>query len=177
MYKDINEELKQYKLFKIKETETKLGRFKEVYIEIKEHIVIKFSKNATSNMVRIVLGTLSLLFFVLGLCCFFPNEIIDSIESNNVVFSELNKKGITIFLSLSKFILLGLSILLAVLGYSLRLNNRKRNSIYSLSKLLEEVMGYMEVSANDEKRKYEYFIDSLAEKEKIEREKVSQQQV
>ena len=77
----------------------------------------------------------------------------------------------------SKYLAFGLSILFGFIGYLLKLNNRKRSNIYSLSKLLEEVMDYMETSSTDEKRKYEYFVDSLAEKEKIARDKAAQKQV
>lgn len=49
MEEKINEELRQYKLFKIQETESKLRRFKTVYENIKEHFVIKFSKNVSSK--------------------------------------------------------------------------------------------------------------------------------
>ncbi len=64
----------------------------------------------------------------------------------------------------------GLAILFGSIGYLLKVNNKKRNSIYSLSELLEEVMDYMEKSSSEEKRKYEYFVDSLAEKQNMKRQ-------
>ena len=168
MEEKINEELRQFKLFKIQETESKLRRFKEVYKEIKEHIVIKFSKNATSNIFRIITTIICLLLIIIGFICFFPDQIIEQMEAEGNYFSNSDKNNMIDELNFFKYFALSLSLLFGLISYLLKLNNRKRNSIYSLSKLLEEVMGYMESSSYDEKRKYEYFVDSLAEKEKKE---------
>lgn len=167
MEEKINEELRQYKLFKIQETESKLRRFKETYKKIKEHFVVKISKNATSNAFRIITTILCFLLIVIGLACFFPDQIIRLAESEGEIFTNSDKTDLIEFFNFSKYIFLGLSILLGFISYLLKLNNRKRNSIYSLSKLLEEVMDYMENSSYDDKRKYEYFVDNLAEKERI----------
>lgn len=62
------------------------------------------------------------------------------------------------------FIFLVLIVLLILTRYLLKVTNKKRNSLYQVSKLLKDVMAYMESSYTDEKKKYEYFIDSLFEK-------------
>lgn len=167
MEEKINEELRQYKLFKIQETESKLRKFKTVYEDIKEHFVIKFSKNASSNIFRIVLIIISTLFLILGLISFFPNQIIQFLESEGEVFSTTEKEDFILNFDVFKYTFLGLSIFFGFISYLLKLNNQKRNTIHSLSKLLEEVMDFMENSSNDEKRKYEHFVDSLAERERI----------
>lgn len=167
MEQKINEELRQYKLFKIQETESKLRKFTSVYEEIKQHFVVKFSKNASSNLVRIALGVLVLLFFVLGIACFFPDAIIDFVQTNNLPYTQSEIIQMRQELNIFKYIFLGLAVFFWFIGVLLRKNNKKRNTIHSLSKLLEEVMDYMETSSAEEKRKYEYFVDSLAEKEQI----------
>lgn len=167
MEEKINEELRQYKLFKIQETESKLRKFKIVYNEIKEHFVVKFSKNASSNIFRIILLIISILFLIIGLVSFFPDQIIQFLESEGEMFSISEKEDFILSFSLLKYLFLGLSIFFGFINYLLKLNNRKRSTIHSLSSLLEEVIDYMENSSNDEKRKYEYFVDSIAEKEKL----------
>ncbi|MGB7786226.1 MAG: hypothetical protein WBL27_09010 [Salinimicrobium sp.] len=167
MEEKINEELRQYKLFKIQETESKLRRYHVVYDEIKESFVVKFSKNASSNILRILLITFSILFLILGLTCSFPDQVIEFLRSEGEVFSTSEKEDLISKLDFFKYMFFGFGILFGFISYLLKLNNRKRNTIHSLSTLLEEVMNYMENSSNEEKRKYEYFVDSLAEKEKI----------
>jgi len=167
MEEKINEELRQYKLFKIQETESKLRRFREVYKEIKVRSVIKLSKNVTSNVVRIITTILCFLLIIIGFICFSPDLVIQLIESEGEILTNSEKFDLIDSLSFDKYFILGLSILFGFISFLLKLNNKKRNSIYSLSILLEEVMGYMENSSYDEKRKYEYFVDDLAEKERI----------
>jgi hypothetical protein len=167
MEEKINEELRQFKLLNIQETESKLRRFKTVYDEIKENNIIKFSKNASSNILRVLLFLLTFSLLILGLFCFFPEQIIDFMNTEGEYLSITEKKEMISDIGFFKYILLGLSFLFGSLSYLLKVNNRKRSTIHSLSKLLEEVMFYMEDSSFKEKRKYEYFVDSLAEKENI----------
>jgi len=167
MEKRINEELRQYKLFKIQETESKLRRFQQTHSEIKESYTIKVSKNVTSNILRIVLALLAVIILILSIICFFSGNLIDFLESKGEFISIQEKENAIYELNIYKYFFISLTIILVFTGYLLRLNNRKRNSVYSLSILLEEVMEYMENSSNDDKRKYEYFVDSLAEQEKI----------
>ncbi len=102
----IDEELRQYKLFKIQETEAKLRRYKAVYLEIKQNIVLKFSKNASSNMARLVVGLLTVCCILLGFLCLFPHQIIEAWESNVDLLSELDKNIVNATLKWSKFLFL-----------------------------------------------------------------------
>jgi hypothetical protein len=163
MEKRINEELRQFKLFKIQETESKLRRFNQKYSEIKEHIVLKVSKNITSNLVRFVFRLLTLLFFLFAITLFFPEEIIEYIDPKNKKLSADEK----MLFNLLKYFSFCVASFFLFVGYLLKLSVKKRSSIYSLSLLLEEVISYMETSSTEDKRKYEYFIDSLAEQERI----------
>jgi len=167
MDQKINEELRQYKLFKIQETESKLRRFRKTYSEIKQHIFIKFSKNITSNILQIPIILLFIICLTTGILLLFPNSIIDIMKSNEMSLTQADQEEFLITSRFLAYFLLGLSSLFAFISYLLKLNNRKRNNIFNLSKLLEEVMTYMENSSNDEKRKYEYFVDSIAEKERM----------
>lgn len=154
---NIDEELRQYKLFKIQETVSKLKRFEKKYIEIKERLVIKVSKNISSNIIRFLLIIISILFFITGIILLFPEKIIESKEIN----FTLDGKVIILYCAIS---LIVFSILFIIISYLLRLNNKKRNSIYSLAELLEEVMVYMRKSRDEDKVKYEQFVDLMAEK-------------
>lgn len=167
MHTKIDEELRQYKLYKIQETESKLRRFKKVYKKIKEHVFIKLSKNISSNIIKFSVYIIGISFLLIGLVSFFPYEILTFLESNGNLFSSEEKEAFTNLINISKYFFLSLSILFSFVGYLLKLNNQKRSYIYDLSILLEEVMDYMENSVTEDKKKYEYFVDSIAEKDKI----------
>lgn len=47
----------------------------------------------------------------------------------------------------------------------LKKNAKKRNTIHKLSELVSEVIEYIETDTKEEKIKYEYFVDSMAETE------------
>ena len=76
------------------------------------------------------------------------------------------KKGIVIIFRYLRFLFLAIAAIFYLLSYLLKLNNRKRNTIYSLSHLLEEMITYLEKSSDEEKRKYEQYVDFLAKKER-----------
>ncbi|MDB0616091.1 hypothetical protein PL372_11160 [Tenacibaculum dicentrarchi] len=145
---NIDEELRQYKLFKIQETISKLKRFEKKHNQIKQRLVIKVSKNVTSNIIRLLLIIISILFLTTGIILLFREKII---ENQNINF---NLEGKIVILSFAISLIL-LSILFITTSYLLRLNNRKRNNIYSLAELLEEVMIYMKKSRDEDKIKYE----------------------
>lgn len=169
----INEELRQYKLFKIQETESKLRKFSKAYTEIKQLYLIKFSKNAGSFIVRLAINLAGIALLLITLTCFFPEQLISFLESEGETVSTLEKQEITQVLMTFKYITLSAAAVCFFISYLLRKNNQKRSTIYSLSKLLEEVMTYMETSSAEEKRRYEYFVDNLAAQEKAQREKVN----
>lgn len=79
--------------------------------------------------------------------------------------SRADRRDLIELMTYLSYILLALSALLLLVSYLLRVTNKKRTKIYELSQLLDEVMVYMERSSKDDKRKYEYFVDSLAEKQ------------
>ena len=166
MEKIINEELRQFKLFKIQETESKLRRFQNTYSEIKEHLMVKISKNVTSNLFRVIFILLGVIALIITLICFFPEYLIEIFKSNGEYITMQQEREMIEECEIDKYIFLLFTFLLFFSSYLLKLNIKKRSSIYSLSKLLEEVMDYMENSAFEDKRKYEYFVDSIAEKEK-----------
>lgn len=161
--KNIEEEIRQFKLYKIQVVEAQMRKYRELYEEIKEGIVIKFTKNASSNLLRLLLGILSLGFGILGVLLFFP-EIISRLfilESQggsffNITFFETAGHYIGFFMLFVSLIILALALLL-------KKNIRKRNKIYELSNLVTEVIDYMDKNVKDDKMKYEYFVDSAAE--------------
>lgn len=166
----INEELRQFKLFKIQETESKIRKFSQAYTEIKQLYLIKFSKNAGSSILRLAINLAGIALFFISLVCFFPEQLIPFFENEGETLNTLEKQEITQVLMTLKYITLGTAIICFFISYLLKKNNQKRTTIYSLSKLLEEVMTYMETSSAEEKRRYEYFMDNLAAQEAVKQE-------
>ncbi len=95
MYQKIDEELRQYKLFKIQETENKLKKYNKVYNEIKQNkdniLMTKYiEKNLNSiniNKYLILLG--SLYFFDYDYMKIFLNYII-IFDYSNILYLEIN---------------------------------------------------------------------------------------
>lgn len=160
----VDEEIRQYKLFKIQEAEVKLKRYKKKYEDIKEHVVIKFSKNLTSNILKIVIILLSVFFFSLSVLCFFPNAFMGLSEIIVDSITSFEKYKFMKYANIFKYVFIVISLFLYFISYLLKVNNRKRNSIYSLAILLEEVMDFVENTRDDDKRKYEQFVELIAER-------------
>ena len=165
--KKVEEEIRQYKLFKIQTTENKIRDYEVLYAIIKENIVIKFTKNSFSNIIRLALILISIGLIILSIILIFPEFAISIMENNGKVLSQAGRnKMIEIFPYLGYFIL-GLGLLLSSISYLLKKNNHKRSIIYKLSNLLDEIIKYMKENVKEEKKKYEYFVDSIAEIEAI----------
>ncbi|GGZ60850.1 hypothetical protein [Mesonia mobilis] len=163
MVNHIEEEVEQFKIAKIAETELKLEQFQNAYQEINENIAIKISKNATFNLFRVVFILLSLFLFALGVYCFFPGEFILLMEENGESFNSEEKNIIVLVFKALRYVFFSTAVVLYFVSYLLKLNNRKRNTIYSLSHLLEEMISFLDKSSKDEKIKYEQYLDYLAE--------------
>lgn len=170
MEQQANEELKNYKLFRIQETEAKLKRFRRAYLETREHEIVKLSKNITSDIIRIPLLLLALACLIFGVFLFLLDLFIDIMPLSLTLFFDLDEKVFLVLLKVTSYFLIILSMLFGFICYLLNSINKKRNSLYNLSKLFEEVMSYMEKSSFDEKRKYEYFVDSMGEKERMKKD-------
>jgi len=61
------------------------------------------------------------------------------------------------------YILISLSLLFYFISLLLKKNIYKKNIIYNLSKLIKEAINYMSENVEKEIKKYEYFVDSIAD--------------
>jgi len=161
--KKIEEEIRQYKLYKIQTTESKIKEYEELYATIKENIVIKFTKNSFSSIIRLILILISIGLFILAFTLIFPEFAISIIEKGGEVLSIDDKKSMVEIFPYLGYFILGLGIILGFIAFLLKKNNYKRTVIYKLSKLLDEIIKYMNKNVIEEKKKYEYFVDSIAE--------------
>ncbi|MFD0992418.1 hypothetical protein [Tenacibaculum geojense] len=165
MYQKIDEELRQYKLFKIQETENKLKKYNKVYNEIKQNNILKLSKNASSNIIVLLSYGVALFTLILAICFLFPDAIMEALEIE--FYNEYERKEAYMVFKILAITLFFTCLIFSIVGILLRKNNKKRNHIFNLSVLLEDVMAFMEKSSYEDKRKYEYFVDSIAEREKV----------
>jgi len=162
-FEAINEEIRQFRLERIQETEVKLFRFIEAYNEIKEYLVIKFTKNASLNLIRVILAIIFFLLIVGSTLFFFPSKLIDTIQNSGKVLSGNDINAFKFISPYVAYFFLVLAVIFFYIGFLLKKNIKSRNNIYNLNKLLEEVIEYMEVATTEERRKYEYHIDYLEE--------------
>lgn len=165
-YNQIDEEIRQYKLFTIQETTNKLKKFNQAYNEIKQHGMVKYTKNVGSNIVRILVGVVTFVLLILTFLSFNPNMVIAIIESSGENLVPAQKISIQQELDVEKYVYLTLTIMSYLLGLVIKKNNQKRSSIYKLSKLLEEVTSYMDDTLQEDKKRYENFVEAIAEREK-----------
>lgn len=161
--KKIEEEIRQYKLFKIQTVEAKIREYENTFNKIKENIVVKFTKNASSNLIRILILLITIVLLLFGIFFLFPEQIIKIMEENGEFFSEQEKNDTMLILPYLGYILISISVIFGIISSLLKKNIRKRNTIYNLSKLIKEVIDYMDENVKDDKKKYEYFVDSVAE--------------
>jgi len=161
--KEINENIRQHRLYRIQTTDQKIRKFKSIHDEIKEHLVIKFTKNASLNVIRLVLGLITLIFIGVSILYFFPDKLITFMEANGEILTQDEKNEIYLDADFLGCMFLILSFISIYIGYLLKKNIRSRNSIFKLNKLIKEVIEYMESTSYDEKRKYEFYVDNLQE--------------
>lgn len=152
----INEEIRQLKHYKIQVTEGKIRKYKKVYEDIQKDAILPFSKNTSSYLARIILGMLSAGFFLLMLMSYFPYEIIQRLELDFSQFQKISQDDFVQFLSVFKYVFLFMALHFYALGRLIKKSAQKRNSIYQLSKLVDEVMDDMDLLLSSEKRRYEY---------------------
>jgi hypothetical protein len=175
--KKIEEEIRQYKLYKIQTTESKIRGYEDIYSSIKENIVIKFTKNSFSSIIKLLLTIISIGLILLSFTLIFSEIAISLIEKNGEVLTQGDRNDMVSFFPYLGYFILGLGFLFGIVSTLLKKNNRKRTVIYKLSKLIDEVIYYMNENVKEEKKKYEYFVDSIAEIETKNKENTTQQKI
>lgn len=175
--KRIEEEIRQYKLYKIQIVDAKRSEYEKTFNEIKQNIVIKFTKNASSNLLRFFLLLVTVSVLLVGVLFLFPEHIIKILEENGEYFSKQEKIDLELVLHYLGYVFISISILIGSISSLLKKNIKKRNTIYDLSKLISEVIDYMGDNVKEDKKKYEYFVDNLAEIEKIKNDNTTQHSV
>ncbi len=159
----INEDIRQYKLHKIQIVESKIKEYRDIFNTIKQTTVIKLTKNTSSNILRIIIILFMILLLVAGIWYLFPEQAIKMIEKSGEEISKQEKAELIKTMPYFGYGLISLLIPLGFTSWLLKKNIQKRNTIYNLSKLLNEVIGYMDNNVKEDKKKYEYFIDNLGE--------------
>lgn len=161
--KAMEEEIRQHKLYKIQITEAKIREYEHTFNTIKENNVIKFTKNASSSVLRIIFFVVAVGLFIIGIFFLFPEQMIKILEKNEAYFSVQEKRDFILTAPYLGYIFISISILFGFISSLLKKNIRKRNSIYDLSKLIKEVIDYMHENVKEDKKKYEYYVDSIAD--------------
>lgn len=150
---DTTQEIRKEKLQRIEETEKKITDYKGVYNVIKEGFISKLTKNSAIGVFKLIIYILALLF------------IVDAFYALVADMNDLNApmgRGYFFFVGL---FMAGLFI---IIGKALKSNIEKRNVIFKLSKLMEDVITYMDGSLKNEKERYEHFIDEQIKEKKSE---------
>lgn len=159
----IEEEIRQFKLYKIQHVEAKIREYNDTYNVIKENIVIRFTKNASSSILRLVLVLITLSLVLLGMMFLFPEVIIEILRGNGETFSDQDRMDLMVIGPYIGWFFMLIAFLFGIVAWLLKKNIKKRNTIYKLANLVEEVIEYMDENVKEDKKKYEYFVDSIAE--------------
>lgn len=152
---EIDGALKKFKQFEISEEQAKIQEYKLAYEIIHENYPLTLAKNFASKVSRLLLFLISIAFFTLTVYAFIPKGF-----QNH--FSDLTNAELLSVLSA----FLGFSFLLiAICAYFLRIsmkkNQERRNVIYELSGLLEDVIEHTEQSLEEKTRRYEMYVENL----------------
>lgn len=158
----IEEEIRQYKLYKIQIIENKIKEYDHVFNTIKENILSRYTKNLTSILLILFFWIMSGLLLLTGVSFLFPEQIAKLIMDSGSVYPA-DVKELIVVLPFFGYSSLLLSFLFGGMAWLLRKNMLKKNTIFKLSKLVKDVIGYMDVNLEEDKKKYEYFVDSMAD--------------
>jgi len=101
-----------------------------------------------------------------GVFFLFPEQVIKVMERKGKFLSEQDKNGIMLILPYLGYVLISISVIFGIISLLLKKNIRKRNTIYNLSRLIKEGIDYMNENVEEDKKKYAYFVDSIADIEK-----------
>ena len=123
-----------------------------------------------------MLTLISIGLIALSFILIFPEIAVSLIEKNGDVLTHAQREIFVKFFPFLGYFFLGLGLLFAIVSALLKKNNRKRSVIYELNKLIDEVIHYMDENVKEEKKKYEYFVDTISEIESS-KEKHTQQDI
>lgn len=161
--KNIEEEIRQFKLFKIQKDKAKIKEYEDTYDKIRENTVLRYTKNISSNILIILMVLLTITLFSIGVSFQFPEEMTKFMEENGERFSSQEKEENNIFFPFLGYFFIALSLVFGLIASLLKKNIRKRNTIYRLSHLVSDVIEHMSENVKEEKKRYEYYVDSSAE--------------
>jgi hypothetical protein len=140
------------KLARIQGTESKIHDYKNVYSAIEEGYLSKLTKNSFFGFLKVILYLLALLCLIIAFVTIGIDE-------------ELLNEPVSRTEAFWTFIIY--AIFLFIVGKIVKSNIAKRNVIFELSKLMEDVIGYMESSLQEDKKRYEHFVDEHMDKSKM----------
>lgn len=161
--KQIEEEIRQYKLYKIQTTEQKIKEYEAEYNRIKQHLVIWYTKTISSSVLIWLFNLIGIVLFLIGVSFLFPEQLLTFTEVNEEQISETERNELMLTFPYMGYFIISLSVIFWMISFFIRRNSDKRKTIYKLEMLLTEIIGDMQRNNTEEKKKYEYFVDSVAE--------------
>ncbi len=154
-------EIRHDKLKKIEETEQRLLEYKFVQSEIEENTTSRFFKNSTVFVLRTIIWVLFAICLMNAFFGFFPEVYIDFMESGGDLLSNLEKQEARNNVMLKGVFALIIALILLLANVLLKRNKQKSQTVAELSKLVADVVNYMESSLKEEKKRYEHFVDEM----------------
>ncbi len=161
--KQIEEEIRQYKLYKIQTTEQKIKEYEAEYNRIKQHLIIWYTKNVSSSVLIWLFNLIGIVLFLIGVSFLFPEQWLTFLQDKGKIISEAEQNELMLTFPYMGYFVISLSAIFWVIVFFIRRNSDKRKTIYKLEMLLTEIIGDMQHNNTEEKKKYEYFVDSVAE--------------
>lgn len=163
--KQIEEEIRQYKLYKIQTTDRKIKEYEDEYNRIKQHLIIWYTKNISSRVLILLFNLVAIVLLLVGISFLFPKQWLTFMQDNGEIISEAEQNELMLTFPYTGYFVISLSAIFWVIVFFIRRNSDKRKTIYKMEKLLTEIIGDMRINNTEEKKKYEYFVDSVAEME------------
>lgn len=161
--KQVEEEIRQYKLYKIQATEQKIREYEGEYNRIKQHLVVWYTKNISSSLLVWIFSLIATALSLLGISFLFPEQWITFMQNNGEFIFEAEKNDIRLPFPYTGYVVISIATIFSVIVFFIKRNSDKRKTIYKMEKLLTEIISDMRANTSEEKKKYEYFVDSMAE--------------
>lgn len=156
---NVIEEIRQEKIKSIENLALKRKQFEDSYKSIYQAKYIKLSKNISFNFVRFFLLAGVVLLIILSVCCFNSEWMISNMEATGETFTSQEREESLLMFQFLGFFFLIAALFFLFISYLAKANNKKRTLIYEQSKLLEDILEYLDNDIADQKKRYEVFVD------------------
>ena len=153
----IKEEIRELNLYRIQVFEEKTSEYRQKHKSIKKNASDRVSGIYSAMFMRLILGILCLGFIILSVIAFLPHELILFIRKYPLKINQISYDELYQAIEMAKYAFLFIALIFYRMGRLIKKNLQKKDTIYKLSKLNDELISFMDTEADREKTRNEFF--------------------